>query len=81
MQRWWNRLAHRLGAARRGAEIGRRDFSPHYRHSSFGKPRFGRFETRFHPRQWLRRALLALAILGLGWVLWQSWLGIRMFDY
>jgi hypothetical protein len=80
LQRWRLRAAERRGAARRLAEVGRWDYAPFYRHSSLGKPRFGRFDTLFNPRRWLRRVMFVALLAGIVWIIWQSWRGLGVFD-
>jgi len=49
-------------------------------HSSFRKPRLTRYESRVRSWVWLRRALLTALAVAACWVLWQSWIGLRIFD-
>jgi hypothetical protein len=79
--RWWYRLADRRLAARRSAEVGRWRYAPDLRHSALGKPRFGRFETLFHPRRWLLRLLAIALAVGITWIFWESWRGLQVFNY
>jgi hypothetical protein len=55
-------------------------YDPRYRRGAFSRPKFSRFEITFPWQNWLRRAgFIALSLLAL-WVLWQSWLGLRIFN-
>jgi len=78
-QHRWNRLFRRRGGLPHAARVPGANYDRQYRHGSFGRPRFGRYEVTFRWQGWLRRAALAAAAVGALWVAWQSWIGLGIF--
>ena len=74
-----NRLFRRRGALPRTARLPRPNYDPHYRRGAFGRTKFGRFEMNFSTKRWLGRVALAALVMGAIWVVWQSWIGLRVF--
>lgn len=78
----WNRLFRRRGALPRSARLPRRTYSPIPRTGgAFARPRLGRFGINFHGKRWGRRVALGVLAAGAIWVLWQSWVGLGVFNH
>jgi len=81
LQHRMNRLFRRRGGLPRSARLPRAAHDAQYRRGAFGRPRLSPQNARRRRQQWLWRAALAALAAGVIWFAWQSWIGLRVFDY
>jgi len=75
-----NRLFRRRGGLPRTARLQRTSHDQQSRHNAFGRPRFGPQDTKLRWQKWLWRTAMATLVAGMFWFVWQSWIGLRVFD-
>ena len=77
----WKRLVHRRGVLPRTVRLQRLTHAPLPRRRAFARPRFGRFDLNFRWRRLLGRVGLGMFAVFALWFLWQSWLGLGVFNH